>query len=159
MRMNPKTQALLVVAVPAIAVLVFATQAVGVVQSFATARGRHFVSTPHQAAFGHIPNTLDNRSVSPCPAGGESVTVAFIQGTTTLASASTTSNAKGHWAVSMAIPHNLAPGTYGVTANCTGTAPLSYRSDTFHVFTPQCPSGTTTSTTMKCHVPPTTSST
>ena len=74
--------------------------------------------------------------MSTCPSGGAPVTVALMQGLTTLASASTTASTKGKWAVTMSIPTNLTPGTYAVTANCGGAVPLSYKAQSFRVTPP-----------------------
>ena len=148
MPMPSKTRALLVVAVGAVAVAIVATQAFGV------AHGRAFASTPAAARYGHLPNTLDVHSISPCPAAGQSVSVALMRGTTTVASASTTADSKGRWAVTMSIPSTLMPDDYAVTASCS--TDLSYRADTFRVIAPACPVGTTTSTTVTCRVPPST---
>lgn len=156
MRITPKRRALLVVAMAAIVGLVAGSQAFGVTH------GRQFASSPNQARFGHVPNTLNNRSVSQCPAGGQTVLVHLMQGTTTLGSAATTSDAKGRWAVTMSIPTNLQIGTYAVTATClaSGVTPtLSYNPQSFRVTPVACPTGPTTSTTMKCRVPPTTTTT
>jgi hypothetical protein len=91
------------------------------------------------------------------------VDVHLTQGTTILASASATADAKGKWAAVMSIPSNLKPGTYAVTAQCAaspgGPAALSYNPQNFKVTTPACPVGPTTTTTVKCHVPPTTTTT
>jgi hypothetical protein len=158
MRSNSKTRALLVVAAGTIAALTAGVLAGS--QAFGVTHGRRFASSPSQARFGHGPNTLNNRSISQCPAGAHTVQVQLMQGTTTLASASTTADAKGKWAVTMSIPTNLKPGTYAVTATCSnsGTVALSYKPQNFKVTPAVCPSGTTTSTTVKCRVPSTTTS-
>jgi hypothetical protein len=129
--------------------------------AFGATGGRRFASTPNQARFGHVPNTLNNHSISRCPAAGQSVTVHLMQGTTTLASASVLSDAKGKWATAMSIPTNLKAGTYAVTAACSnGSATtLSYNPQNFRVTPPFCSSGSTTSTTAKCRVRPTTTTT
>jgi hypothetical protein len=155
MRTQTRTRALLVVAVATIAGLVAGTQAFGLTG------GRRFASSPSQAVFGHVPNTLNNVSRSNCPAGGQSVAVHLMQGTTTLGSASVISDAKGKWAVAMSIPTNLTPGSYVVTASCSngsGTT-LSYNPQPFTVKKPFCPTGSTTSTTQQCRVRPTTTTT
>jgi hypothetical protein len=123
-------------------------------QAFGFTPGRHFVSTPNSARYGHVPNTLLNHSYSTCPAGGQTVEVALIEGTTTLGSASVLSDAKGRWAVTMAIPTNLKPGIYAVTASCSagGPATLSYNPQKFRVIPPPCPTDTSTSTTVQCRV-------
>jgi hypothetical protein len=159
MRTNPRTPALVVVAAGTIAAL-----SVGLVagsQAFGVTHGRRFASAPSQARFGHLPNTLSNRSISQCPAAGQTVNVALTQGTTTLASASTIADAKGKWAVTMSIPSNLKPGTYAVTASCSAGGPstLSYNPQNFRVVPAVCPPGPTTTTTVKCRVPPTTTTT
>jgi hypothetical protein len=155
MRSQTRTRALIIVAVAAIAGVVVGSQAFGVVG------GHRFASTPGQARYGHIPNTLSNHSISNCPAAGQTAQVALMQGTTTLASASVISDAKGKWAVAMSIPSNLKPGKYAVTASCSGggTATLSYNPQNFKVIAPFCPSGSTTSTTVHCRVRPTTTTT
>jgi hypothetical protein len=148
MRAASKTRALFVVASAVVAAAVVGTGA------FGATGGRRFASTPNQASFGRVPNTLNNHSISRCPAAGQSVTVHLMQGTTVLASASVLSDAKGKWATAMSIPTNLKPGTYAVTAACsngTGTT-LSYTPQNFKVKPPFCPSGNTTSTTAKCRV-------
>ena len=154
MRTNPRSRALIVVAVATIAGVVAGTQAFGITH------GRRFASAPSQARYGHVPNTLNNRSITQCPAGGQIVDVHLMQGTTTLGSASTTADAKGKWAVTMSIPTNLKPGLYAVTAACSastgGASTLSYKPQNFRVVPPFCPSGSTTSTTLKCRVRPTT---
>jgi len=153
MRTHSRTRALFVVALGALAVGVAGTSA------FGTTSGRHFSSTPNSARFGHVPNTLDNHSISQCPTAGQAVSVSLMQGTTTLASASTSSDAKGRWAVTMSIPTNLKPGTYAVLATCTGATPLSYKAQNFRVIPPQCPTGTTTTpTSVPCRVPPSSTS-
>jgi len=156
MRIASKKRALFVVAAGLIAAAVAGSQAFGTT-------GRHFASSPSQARYGHVPNTLNNRSYARCPTGGEIVNVALMDGTRTLATASVTSNAKGKWAVSMSIPTDLKPGKYAVTASCSdpagGAATLSYVPQTFKVIAPLCPSGPTTSTTVQCRVPPSTTST
>jgi hypothetical protein len=155
MRAATKSRALFVVASAVVAALVVGTAA------FGATGGRRFASSPSQAAYGRVPNTLNNHSISRCPAGGQSVTVRLMQGLTTLASASVLSDAKGKWATAMSIPTNLKPGTYAVTAACsngTGTT-LSYNPQNFRVKPPFCPSGSTTSTTAKCRVRPTTTTT
>src|SRR4051812_42511094 len=108
---DSKTRALIIVAAGVIASLVVGSQA------FGATHGRRFASAPGQARYGHIPNTLNNHSISRCPAGGQAVNVHLMQGTTTLGSASTTSDAKGKWAVTMSVPSNLKPGKYAVTAS------------------------------------------
>lgn len=152
MRAASKTRALLVVAVGALAVVVAGSQAFGITH------GRRFASSPSAARYGHIPNTLDNRSISQCPDASQTVQVQLMQGTTTLASASTTSDAKGKWAVTMSIPTSLKPGVYAVTAACFASggdaSTLSYKAQNFRVVAPYCPSGSTTSTTLKCRVRP-----
>ncbi|MBV8982762.1 MAG: hypothetical protein JO086_17835 [Acidimicrobiia bacterium] len=155
MRASVKTRALFVVSVGVVAAALAASQAFGFTP------GHQFVSTPDQARYGHVPNTLNNHSRSTCPAGGQTVDVALIQGTTTLATASVLSDVKGRWAVAMPIPSNLKPGTYAVTASCSagGPATLSYNPQTFRVTPPLCPSDTSTSTTVQCRVTTTSSST
>jgi hypothetical protein len=157
MRTPAKTRAVLVVAVAALAGVIAGSQAFGVVG------GHRFSSMPSQARYGHVPNTLINHSISNCPAAGQTATVNLMQGTTSLASNSAVSDAKGKWAVTLSIPTGLKPGTYAVTAACFpvggGTATLSYNPQTFKVTPPFCPSGTTTSTTVKCRVRPTTTTT
>jgi len=157
MRADSKSRALVVV----LATAVIATVVVGS-QAFGATHGRRFASSPSQARYGHIPNTLNNHSISRCPAAGQTVQVALMQGTTTLASASTTSDAKGKWAVTMSIPSNLKPGKYAVLASCAAGGPstLSYNPQNFRVVPPFCPSGSTTSTTLQCRVrPPTVTTT
>src|SRR5436305_7217247 len=159
---DSKTRALIVVAV-GVAVGVIASLVVGT-QAFGATHGRRFASAPSQARYGHVPNTLNNHSISRCPGAGQTVQVQLMQGTTTLASASTTSDAKGKWAVTMSIPTNLKPGAYAVSASCTATtggpSTLSYNAQNFKVIPPFCPSGSTTSTTQKCRVrPPTVTTT
>jgi hypothetical protein len=157
MRTHPKSRALIVVAVATIAGVVAGSQAFGITH------GRRFASAPSQARYGHLPNTLNNRSITQCPAGGQIVDVHLMQGTTTMGSASTTSDAKGKWAVTMSIPSSLKPGLYAVTAACSastgGPSTLSYKPQNFRVSPPFCPSGSTTSTTVKCRVRPTTTTT
>ena len=151
--MRTKRRALIVVAVATIAGVVAGTQAFGITH------GRRFASAPSQARYGHVPNTLNNRSITQCPAGGQIVDVHLMQGTTTLGSASTTADAKGKWAVTMSIPTALNPGTYAVIATCSGGTPLSYKAQNFRVIPPQCPTGsTTTPTTVQCRVPPSSTS-
>ena len=156
MRTNPKKRALFVVAAAAIAAAVAGSQAFGTT-------ARHFASSPRQARYGHVPNTLNNRSFTPCPVPGQVASVALMQGTTTLASASVTSNSRGKWAVAMSIPTNLQPGEYAVTASCSDTAggppTLSYNPRTFKVIAPFCPSDTSTSTTVACRSTTTSTST
>jgi hypothetical protein len=155
MRTHPRTRALFVVAVGVVAAVVAGSQAFGVVG------GHRFASTPDQARYGHLPNTLNNHSISSCPAAGQAVQVALMQGTTSFASASVLSGAKGKWAVAMSIPTNLKPGRYAVTASCSAGGPstLSYTPQNFKVIPPFCPSHSTTSTTVQCRVRPTTTTT
>jgi hypothetical protein len=157
MRSQTRTRALIIVAVATIAGVVAGSQAFGVVG------GHRFASTPNQARYGHVPNTLSNHSVSNCPAAGQTASVSLMQGTTSLASASAVSDAKGKWLITLSIPTNLKPGTYAVTAACSpaggGTATLNYNAQNFKVIPPFCPSGSTTSTTVKCRVRPTTTTT
>jgi hypothetical protein len=155
MRSQTRTRALIIVAVATVAGVVAGSQAFGVVG------GHRFASTPNQARYGHLPNVLNNHSFSNCPAGGQTVDVHLMQGTTTLGSASVLSDAKGKWAVAMSIPTNLKPGKYAVTAQCSagGPATLSYNPQTFKVVPPFCPTGSSTSTTVQCRVRPTTSTT
>lgn len=155
MRTSAKTRALLVIAVATAAGVIAGSQAFGV------AGGHRFASAPNQARYGHLPNTLSNRSISACPQGGQTVQVALMQGTATLASTSVVSDAKGRWLATLSIPANLKPGTYAVTASCSadGPATLSYNPQTFRVVPAVCPSGSTTSTTVKCRVPQTTTTT
>jgi hypothetical protein len=130
-------------------------------QAFGAVHGHRFASTPNQARYAHLPNTLANHSISPCPQAGETVQVALTQGTTILSSTSVISDAKGRWSATLSIPSNLKPGTYAVTASCSsgGPANLSYNPQTFRVVPAVCPSGSTTSTTVKCRVPQTTTTT
>jgi hypothetical protein len=150
MRTSSKTRALFVLAVGVAAAAVAGSQA------FGFASGRSFASSPNQARYGHVPNTLNNRSNSRCPAGGQTVDVHLTEGTTSLASATVTSDIKGRWAVTMSIPTDLQPGHYAVTASCFdpsgGAATLSYNPQTFRVIPHVCPSDTT-STTVRCRVP------
>jgi hypothetical protein len=153
MRTRSKTRALFVVAAGVIAAAVAGSQAFGFVS------GHSFSSSPNQARYAHVPNTLKNRSNSRCPAGGQTVEVHLMQGTTSLASATIASDVKGRWAVTMSIPTDLLPGHYAVTASCFdpsgGPATLSYNAQTFRVIAPICPADTT-STTVQCRVPPST---
>jgi hypothetical protein len=157
MRSHTRTRALLIVAVATVGGVVAGSQAFGVVG------GHRFSSRPNQARYGHVPNTLINHSISNCPAAGQTATVNLMSGSTSLASNSAVSDAKGKWAVTLSIPSNLKPGTYAVTAACFpvggGTATLSYNPQTFRVTPPLCPTGSTTSTTLKCRVRPTTTTT
>jgi|GEM_PF-6992773 len=154
MRSHMRTRALLIVAVATVAGAVAGSQAFGAVS------GHRFSSRPNQARYGHVPNTLINHSISPCPAAGQLATVSLMQGSSSLASGSAASDTKGRWAITLSIPSNLKPGTYAVTATCSasGVTTLSYNPQTFRVVPPVCPSGTTTSTTVKCRVQPTTTS-
>ena len=156
---DSKTRALIVVAV-GVAVGVIASLVVGT-QALGATHGRRFASAPSRARYGHVPNTLNNHSISRCPGAGQTVQVQLMQGTTTLASASTTSDAKGKWAVTMSIPTSLKPGKYAVLASCSAGGPstLSYNPQNFRVIPPFCPSGSTTSTTLQCRVRPTTTTT
>jgi hypothetical protein len=151
MRTRSKTRPFFVVAAGVIAAAVAGSQAFGFVS------GRTFSSSPNQARYGHVPNTLNNRSRSRCPAGGQTVNVQLMQGTASLASATVASDVKGKWAVTMSIPTDLLPGHYAVTASCSapsgGPATLSYNPQTFRVIAPVCPADTT-STTVQCRVPP-----
>ena len=154
MRSTKRARALIIVAVATVAGVVGGTQAFGVVG------GHRFASAPGQGRYGHLPNTLNNHSISVCPAAGQTVQVALMQGTTTLASTSVLSDAKGKWAVALSIPSNLKPGKYVVTAACTagGPATLSYNPQNFKVIPPFCPAGSTP-TTVQCRQRPTTTTT
>jgi len=155
MRSQTRTRALLIVAVATVAGVIAGSQAFGVVG------GHRFSSRPSQARYGHVPNALLNHSISSCPAGGQTATVNLMQGNTSLGSASAVSDAKGNWAITLSIPTNLKPGTYAVTATCSasGVTTLSYNPQTFRVVPAVCPTGSTTSTTVKCRVPQTTTTT
>jgi len=156
MRTTARTRALFVVAAAVVAAAVAGSQAFGFVS------GRTFSSSPNQARYGHVPNTLNNHSSSRCPAGGDTVEVHLMDGTTSLASATVTSDVKGRWAVTMSIPTDLVPAHYAVTASCFdpsgGPATLSYNPQSFRVIAPLC-TNTTTSTSVPCRVPPSTTPT
>jgi hypothetical protein len=163
-----RARALVVIAAAAIAVAVAATGAFGAGTAGHSTRSTskavaspHFQSSPTQGQFGHLKSTIHARSGAPCPAG-DTAEVKLVQGTTTYASAQVTADSKGGWSVFMTIPSNLLPGKYAVTANCFPPTPgpiiLSYKPNNFRVVAPICPAQGTT-TTVRCRVPATTSTT